>query len=75
MNLFSAVMVGYAINNVTPRGGELVRPYILARREKISKSAVFGTIIVERVIDIIFLMLMFGIVFLASHTIILKAFP
>ena len=68
-------MVGYAVNNVTPRGGEFVRPYVLARREKISKSAVFATILVERFVDIIFLLLMFGVVFLASHSVILKAFP
>jgi uncharacterized protein (TIRG00374 family) len=74
-NLFSAVMVGYAVNNFTPRGGEFVRPYILARRERCSKSSVLATIIVERVIDIVFLLLMFGIVFLGSKALILKAFP
>ena len=74
-NLFSAVMIGYAVNNFTPRGGEFVRPYIFARREKCSKSAAIATIIVERVIDVIFLLLMFGVVFLASKELILKAFP
>ena len=68
-------MVGYAINNVTPRGGEIMRPYILARRENISKSAVFGTIIVERFIDIVFLLLMFGLVFFINRFLILQAFP
>ena len=75
LNLFSAVMVGYAVNNFTPRGGEFIRPYVFARREKCSKSSVLATIIVERVIDIVFLLLMFGIVFLASKSLILKAFP
>ena len=74
-NLFSAVMVGYAVNNFTPRGGEIVRPYVLARREKCSKSSVLATIIVERVIDVVFLLLMFGFVFFASKSLILKAFP
>ena len=75
LNLFSAVMIGYAVNNFTPRGGEFVRPYILARREQCSKSSLIATIIVERVIDVVFLLLMFGIVFLASKELILKAFP
>jgi len=75
LNLFSAVMVGYLVNNITPRGGELVRPFVYARREKISKTAVFATIVVERVIDVIFLLLMFAAVFLASRSLISSAFP
>jgi len=75
INLFSAVMVGYLINNITPRGGELVRPFVYARREKISKSAVFATIVVERVIDMIFLLLMFAVVFFVNRSLISDAFP
>jgi uncharacterized protein (TIRG00374 family) len=75
LNLFSAVMVGYAINNITPRGGEIVRPFVYARRENISKSAVLATIIVERVIDVIFLLILFFIAFLASKESIMAAFP
>ncbi len=75
LNLFSAVMVGYIINNIIPRGGEFVRPFVYARREKISKSAVFATILTERIIDVIFLMLMFVVAFIASRDIILQAFP
>ncbi|MCK5741801.1 MAG: flippase-like domain-containing protein, partial [Chlorobi bacterium] len=37
-NLFSAVMIGYFFNCVVPRGGEFIRPYVVARREKISYS-------------------------------------
>lgn len=50
-NLFSGVMIGYAINNVLPRVGEFVRPYIIGNREGISRSSVFGTIVVERILD------------------------
>lgn len=75
INLFSAVMVGYIINNITPRGGEFVRPIVYARRENISKTSVFATIVVERLIDMIFLLLMFGFVFLLSSDLITKAFP
>lgn len=62
-NLFSAVMIGYAVNVVTSRGGEFVRPYVYARREKISFSSTFATIVVERFIDIISLILIFFAVF------------
>ena len=50
-NLFSGVMIGYAINNVLPRVGEIVRPYIVGNQEGISRSSVFGTIVVERILD------------------------
>jgi len=69
-NLFSAVMAGYAVNSITPRGGELLRPYIYARREKISFSSAFATIIVERFIDVIILLMMFaGVSFFFSEQI------
>ena len=50
-NLFSGVMIGYCINNILPRAGELVRPYSIGKQESISKSAALGTIVVERIID------------------------
>lgn len=74
-NLFSAVMVGYAVNNVLPRGGELVRPFVYARRENVSKSAVFATIIIERFLDVLFLLGLFAVVFFFSRDLISQAFP
>jgi hypothetical protein len=50
-NLFGGVMIGYFMNNILPRAGELIRPYTLARKEGISATSVLGTIVVERVID------------------------
>ncbi len=50
-NLFSGVMVGYMMNNILPRAGELVRPYTIGKLEDIPKSAAFGTIVVERLLD------------------------
>jgi glycosyltransferase 2 family protein len=50
-NLFSGVMVGYMMNNILPRAGELVRPYAIGKLEGIPKSAAFGTIVVERLLD------------------------
>ena len=50
-NLFSGVMIGYAVNNVLPRVGEFVRPYVLGKLEGISKSSAFRTVVVERILD------------------------
>jgi hypothetical protein len=49
--LFSAVMIGYMVNNVLPRVGELVRPYVAGKLEGISASTAFGTVVIERIID------------------------
>ncbi len=52
-NLFAAVMIGYAVNNLLPRVGELVRPIVLGQSEKISRTAALGTVITERILDLL----------------------
>lgn len=74
-NLFSAVMIGYAANNVIPRGGELLRPYVVSKREKISFSSTFATIVVERIIDVIALILIFAAVFFFFREQIVNSLP
>lgn len=59
-NSFKAVMVGYFTNLGIPRSGELARCTILFQLHKIPVNKSFGTVIVERSIDlIIFLGLFF----------------
>ena len=74
-NLFSAVMIGYLFNSILPRGGEFIRPYVYSRREKVSFSTTFATIIAERFIDVLTLMLLFGTVFLFMRERIFQALP
>lgn len=63
--LFSATMVGFMANNLLPfRLGEFVRPMVLARRESLSRTRLLATIVVERVIDMITLLAIFGIALL-----------
>jgi uncharacterized protein (TIRG00374 family) len=51
-NLFEGMLIGFMANNVLPvRMGEFVRAYIIGRSERISKSASFGTVVVERLFD------------------------
>ena len=50
--LFPVVVIGYMANNVLPvRMGEVVRSYVLGRRENVSKTAALATIVVERIMD------------------------
>ncbi|KXK53156.1 MAG: hypothetical protein UZ05_CHB002001195 [Chlorobi bacterium OLB5] len=59
--LFATTIIGYMMNNLFPRSGEVVRPYMLGKRENISRASAFATIIVERIIDTVMFLLMFGI--------------
>jgi len=50
--LFRAVALGFMANNLFPlRLGELIRAFVLARDTGLSSGAVFGTVIVERMLD------------------------
>ncbi len=74
-NLFSAVMIGYMLNNVLPRAGELGRPFAIGKLEQISAGASFGTIVVERIMDMIsFLILVAALPFLYRGP-LLESFP
>ncbi|MCP3985180.1 MAG: flippase-like domain-containing protein [bacterium] len=51
-SLFRATAVGYMANNLFPfRLGEVARSWFLARETGTSGAAIFGSVIVERVID------------------------
>ena len=51
---FRATAVGFAANTVLPaRAGEVIRPYFLARHEHMSATGAFATIILERLLDIV----------------------
>lgn len=54
-NLFGSLMVGYAVNCVVPRLGEVARAVLIGRWENLSRSSMFGAIILERIIDVLFL--------------------
>lgn len=50
---FLSVMVGYLVNLAIPRGGEVSRCYNLYKLEKTPVEISFGTVVVERVVDLI----------------------
>lgn len=52
-NLFAALMIGYGVNCVTPKLGEVTRAIMIGKYENLSRSSMFGTVIVERVIDVV----------------------
>lgn len=53
-NAFRATAVGFAASAILPaRAGEVIRPYFLARRERISATGAFASVILERVLDML----------------------
>lgn len=66
INTFLAVMVGYLMNLAFPRMGEISRCGVVTRYEKISFTKLFGTVVAERLIDVISLLILLVIVFLSQ---------
>jgi uncharacterized protein (TIRG00374 family) len=51
-SLFSSASIGFMANSVLPaRLGEVVRAYVIGRKEQISKSTAFATVVVARIFD------------------------
>ncbi len=66
INTFLAVMVGYLMNMAFPRMGEVTRCGVLSRYEKISFTKLFGTVVAERLVDMVSLLILLGIVIAAQ---------
>jgi len=63
------MMIGFMGNVLPARAGELVRAYMLGKKENISFSASFATIVVERLLDLLlFLLLLVGVLLFSSDT-------
>lgn len=58
-NTFAAVMIGYLVNAGVPRLGEVVKCTLLSRYEKVRADKLIGTIVVERAVDVVCLLIVF----------------
>jgi uncharacterized protein (TIRG00374 family) len=60
--IFRTTMIGLAASNILPaRAGEFLRPYLLARQEGLSATSTFATIVIERILDLVSILLLLGI--------------
>jgi uncharacterized protein (TIRG00374 family) len=58
---FRTTVIGFAATFLLPaRPGEVLRPFLLARREGLNATAAFATIILERLLDLITVLLLFA---------------
>ncbi len=64
---FLSVMVGYFINLAIPRGGEVSRCLNMFRLEKVPVETSAGTVVAERLIDVVFLLGFIGTSFLIEY--------
>jgi len=61
-SMFAANVVGFTVTFIFPgRLGELVKPLYLARKEKMSKGFVIGTVVVERTFDLFTMSFLLGL--------------
>ena len=58
--LYSPLMVGFMASVLPARVGEIVRAYLLAKNQNITFASSLATIVVERLFDLIFLLLLFA---------------
>ncbi len=59
-NLTSATLIGFAAITVFGRPGELVRPYLVARKEDVPLSSQLAALLLERIYDLLAALLLFG---------------
>lgn len=77
VTLISGVLVGYVMNLVGPRFGEVSRPVYVGKKEDLSSSKLMGTIVLERVIDVAvmaFLMAVVSVYVIADMNVLRQIF-
>ena len=73
-NIFLSVLVMYFTNLIIPRAGEVARCTILSRYEKIPASKLIGTMIVERIADMVTMFILIIIVFIINVGVVKEFF-
>ncbi|MGY6558701.1 MAG: lysylphosphatidylglycerol synthase transmembrane domain-containing protein [Nitritalea sp.] len=74
LNSFWALMIGYVTNLLLPRAGEVARCAAVNRLSGKPISQTLGTVVVERSLDLLFLLATIGIAFLLEAKLFLQLF-
>ena len=69
---FWAIAFAYFMNLTIPRSGEVARATSLYKMEKVPFEKSFGTVVLERVIDLLFLGLCFGLTHIFNYETFIK---
>ena len=69
-NSFMGVMIGYFANLAIPRMGELTRCGVVSKYEKVPFSYLLGTVVTERVIDMMILLVLTFVIVVTQFKVI-----
>lgn len=69
-----ALMIGYLTNLLVPRAGEIARCGALKKTEGLPIGKLFGTVILERIVDLVFLVSTIILAFLIEKELFIKLF-
>lgn len=67
-NTYHALVTGYFANLIFPRLGEVTRCAALGKKEKLPFDKLVGTVIIERTIDFLTLLVLLGVTLVAGST-------
>jgi uncharacterized protein (TIRG00374 family) len=72
-NLIMTVLISYLVNLIIPRAGDVARGTAITKYEKVPFEKAIGTIIAERIADVIMLFSIIGVAFFIQADLIKKA--
>ncbi len=70
----NSIFLSYAVSLVIPRIGEFARCGVLSRYEKVSFPKALGTVVTERAVDMIIILMMTGVAFLTQLSVFVSFF-
>lgn len=68
LDLFCALLTGYLANQFLPRGGEVIRCTVITKKHKIPVEKLIGTIISERAVDVLCLLIVGVSIFFIEYS-------
>lgn len=71
-NMIMTVLIAYLLNLLIPRSGEIARATAISKYENIPFEKAFGTIVAERIADIIMLLIIIGLAFFMQADLLTK---
>jgi glycosyltransferase 2 family protein len=74
-NAFYAVLMGYAVNIVLPRGGEVVRLLSICKTERLPWAGVLATMLIDRMLDVAVLAILLGLTLLFLPSEVMSIMP
>lgn len=73
INALLTVMIGYTVNLVIPRAGEVARAGVFSSYEKTPAEKVFGTIVVDRIMDVLYLLMIVALTLILEYNVLINA--